>query len=220
MQRNVDFLREDRELVQQFCRNNYVTIGKDTIHPRYGPRYQTRKVCKENCRTAPLVDFLQTEVASFLEAEQCTGFTLGAMCRYEDVCTEPGKRRVMRPVIEVPGRIITRINPDKIETTMIMHIRPGWKDLRDFIRGPPDDNGGCASCTVNGRVQQCCAVVYGLQCTTSIAMVRPAVMTLQSASIGSRFSRPSYLIAQDDAESRLGHVQVATTLRRVRLHSS
>lgn len=80
------------------------------------------------------------------------------MCRYEDVCTEPGNRRVMRPVIEVPGRILTRINPHKMETTMVMHIRPGWEDLRSLIRGPPGDKGGCASLPAPGCVRGCSAV--------------------------------------------------------------
>ena len=35
MQRNIDFLKEDRELVQQFSRNGHVTIGNAVIHPRY-----------------------------------------------------------------------------------------------------------------------------------------------------------------------------------------
>ncbi len=61
----------------------------------------------------------------------------------------------MRPVIEVPGRILTRINPHKVETTMIMHIRPGWEDLRNFIRGSPGDNGGCVSFTTPRCAQAC-----------------------------------------------------------------
>ncbi len=35
MQRNIDFLKEDRELVQQFSRDGHVTIGNEVIHPRY-----------------------------------------------------------------------------------------------------------------------------------------------------------------------------------------
>ena len=206
--------------MQQFCRNNHVTIGKDTIHPRCGPWQQTRQEDKKFTGKCCLSELCRPKSPACWQAGRSTGVTPCAMCRYEDVCTEPGKRGVMRPVIEVPGRIITRINPLKMETTMIMHIRPGWKDLRDFIRGPPGDNGGCASLTATGSVQWCSAVYQELHCTILRATVRPAVLTLRSASRGSMCSTPSFLIAQDGAESRLGHVQVATTLRRVCLHSS
>jgi len=83
-----------------------------------------------------------------MPAQRSANVLLGAMYRWEEVCTEPG-RRVKRPVIRVPGRILTRIDPQKMDTTMVMHIRPGWEDLRDFIRGTPDGNGGCALSTTH-----------------------------------------------------------------------
>lgn len=57
-----------------------------------------------------------------------------ALCRYEEACTGSGSR-VLRPVIELPGRFLTRILPDNTETTMVVHIRPGWEKLREFLIG-------------------------------------------------------------------------------------
>ena len=99
-----------------------------------------------NMQEVLLVSVLQP-FARLVPSDESTDVTACAMCRNEDVCTEPGNQTVRRPVIKVPGRILTRINPHKMETTMIMHIRPGWEDLRNFIRGPPGDKGGCASPT-------------------------------------------------------------------------
>ena len=57
-----------------------------------------------------------------------------ALCRYEEAYAGSGKR-VLRPVIKLPGRFLTRILPDNTETTMVVHIRPGWEKLREFLIG-------------------------------------------------------------------------------------
>ncbi len=134
--------------MQQFSRNGHVTIGNEIIHPRYvhGHRPHTEDPVAHE-KYAFHVQRERERLSAGVQAHGSAGVLFCAMCRFEDVCTEPGKRRVMRPVIEVPGRILTRINPHKVETTMIMHIRPGWEDLRNFIRGSPANNGGCASST-------------------------------------------------------------------------
>ena len=94
----------------------------------------------------------------------------------------------MRPVIEVPGRILTRINPHKVETTMIMHIRPGWEDLRNFIRGSPAENGGYASSTSTCFMQR-----YSAERDSHESYGKSTVLVLHFASMGSMHSRGSCL---------------------------
>ena len=54
---------------------------------------------------------------------------------------ESGRRTVERPVIDIPGRYLTQIDPRNKNSTMIMHIRPGWKELYEYIMGPQEKGG-------------------------------------------------------------------------------
>lgn len=49
-----------------------------------------------------------------------------------------------RPVIrdEARGVMYTRIQPTRRETSMIMHIRPGWEQLRTWLTGQQDGVAG------------------------------------------------------------------------------
>ena len=56
-----------------------------------------------------------------------------AMCRYESARTDEGLI-LQRPVIRLPGGVVlTRIDPNQREKSMIMRIRPGWEALRQFL---------------------------------------------------------------------------------------
>ena len=49
-----------------------------------------------------------------------------------------------RPVVRLPerGLVFTRIAVDRRETSMIMHIRPGWDGLRAYLRPQTDMSTG------------------------------------------------------------------------------
>lgn len=49
-----------------------------------------------------------------------------------------------RPVIRLPelGLVFTRIDAERRETSMIMHIRPGWSSLRAYLRPQTDMSTG------------------------------------------------------------------------------
>ena len=64
--------------------------------------------------------------------------------RMEDVTPEDGGPPVARPVVRLPevGLVFTRIDAGRRETSMIMHIRPGWPSLRDYLRPQTDMSTG------------------------------------------------------------------------------
>jgi hypothetical protein len=79
----------------------------------------------------------------------------------EAVEPEGGGPPIMRPVLRLPdqGIVFTRIAADRRETSMIMHIRPGWTSLRDYLRPQTDvSTGYCVS-----TCQQRCPILLGLQ---------------------------------------------------------
>lgn len=60
-------------------------------------------------------------------------------CRYEEALLEDGTA-VDRPVIRLdqPPVMLTRIDPAKKETSMILRPRPGWEELRSYLAGEQD----------------------------------------------------------------------------------
>ncbi len=70
---------------------------------------------------------------------------LGLCFRLEEVAEEAGGSTVARPVVRLPelGLVFTRIAPERIETSMIMHVRPGWTGLREYLRPQADMSSGC-----------------------------------------------------------------------------
>ena len=57
-------------------------------------------------------------------------------CRYEQAQTDEGL--VRRPVVRLPGGVVlTRIDPARQDTSMIMRIRPGWDALRSLLAPKP-----------------------------------------------------------------------------------
>jgi RNA polymerase II C-terminal domain phosphatase-like 1/2 len=67
-----------------------------------------------------------------------------------------------RPVIRLPSPhcrggwlIFTRIDPTNRDTSMIVHTRPGWAELRDYLTGQDrDGNPRCVAfvCTMSERI--------------------------------------------------------------------
>ena len=55
-------------------------------------------------------------------------------CRPECVSGEEGQD-FLRPVVRLPGKIFTRIDPKRHETSMVIRIREGWPDLSAYLRG-------------------------------------------------------------------------------------
>lgn len=51
-----------------------------------------------------------------------------------------------RPVVRLPGEgvVLTRVNPARRETSMLLRTRPGWNALRTYLEGL-DDQQRCAS---------------------------------------------------------------------------
>lgn len=70
---------------------------------------------------------------------------LGLCLRLEEVAGEAGGPTMARPVVRLPelGLVFTRIAPERIETSMIMHVRPGWTGLREYLRPQADMSSGC-----------------------------------------------------------------------------
>jgi hypothetical protein len=62
----------------------------------------------------------------------------------EAVKPEGGGPPIMRPVLRLPelGLVFTRIAAERRETSMIMHIRPGWTSLRNYLRPQTDMSTG------------------------------------------------------------------------------
>ena len=56
------------------------------------------------------------------------------LCRPECVSGEEGQD-FLRPVVRLPGKIFTRIDPKRHETSMVIRIREGWSDLSAYLRG-------------------------------------------------------------------------------------
>ena len=55
------------------------------------------------------------------------------LCRYETAKLDDGSHRE-RPVVRLHGGVVlTRIDPNNRDTSMIMRIRPGWESLRAFL---------------------------------------------------------------------------------------
>ncbi len=57
------------------------------------------------------------------------------LCSDEEVMLDGLRPAFTRPVIRLPerGAVLTRISPDRRETSMIMRPRPGWEDLRAYL---------------------------------------------------------------------------------------
>ncbi len=54
----------------------------------------------------------------------------------EEAKSEAGVPPVKRPTIHLPnGVVVTRIDPTRKETSMLMRIRPGWERLRQWLEG-------------------------------------------------------------------------------------
>lgn len=68
----------------------------------------------------------------------------------EEVKPEGGGPPFNRPVVRLPelGLVFTRIAAERRETSMIMHIRPGWPGLRDYLRPQMDMSTGYCSATI------------------------------------------------------------------------
>ena len=57
--------------------------------------------------------------------------------RYESAQLDDGVP-LQRPVVRLPGGVVlTRIDPMRPETSMIMRIRPGWEELRSYLAPDP-----------------------------------------------------------------------------------
>ena len=53
--------------------------------------------------------------------------------RYESAQLDNGVP-LQRPVVRLPGGVVlTRIDPLRPETSMIMRIRPGWEELQSYL---------------------------------------------------------------------------------------
>ena len=68
------------------------------------------------------------------------------VCSVEEAKPEAGMRPVPRAVIRLDnGVILTRIDPDRKETSMLLRMRPGWHKLRLWLEGQDGDGNRSVS---------------------------------------------------------------------------
>lgn len=73
--------------------------------------------------------------------KMCHGAMPLLVCSVEDAKPEAGMRPVPRAVIRLDnGVILTRIDPDRKETSMLFRTRPGWHKLRLWLEGQDGDS--------------------------------------------------------------------------------
>lgn len=55
---------------------------------------------------------------------------------------------MQRPVVRLENNLVvlTRIDPSNRSTSMIMRIRPGWEELRQYLAGEADGKQRCVQC--------------------------------------------------------------------------
>lgn len=94
-------------------------------------------------------------------------------CRPERVTLEDGTE-ISRPVIRIPelNLVLTRIDPQRKETSMVFRVREGWEQLRKYVAGEADGKKRCAWRRLCWLGPGCCAV----QCLVRLCSSRRQVM--------------------------------------------
>ena len=94
---------------------------------------------------------LQVDRAMLFQFVQNDSVTLNGrlhVAKAEPAPTASGTRPVIRlpsPHCRGGSLIFTRIDPENRDTSMIVHIRPGWTEMRDYLTGK--DRGGNPRCS-------------------------------------------------------------------------
>jgi hypothetical protein len=97
-------------------------------------------VLKQCIRAAQLLSLLLCHIYM-----HCIATATHAPCRPERVTLEDGTE-ISRPVIRIPelNLVLTRIDPQRKETSMVFRVREGWEQLRKYMAGEADGKKRCA----------------------------------------------------------------------------